>query len=56
MWHLGSRVSALLDEVTAGVAGVDVAPAALLLLRREAAVDEGTDTGSEVGHHDTAPR
>ena len=46
----------VLDEVAAGVAGVDVVPAALLLIGAEAAVDEGADAGSEVRHHDTAPR
>ena len=53
--ELGLDPALVLDEVAAGVAGVDVVPAALLLLRREAAVDERTDTRSEVRHHDTAP-
>jgi hypothetical protein len=33
-----------------------VCPAALLLLGAEAAVDECAHAGSEVGHHDAAPR
>jgi hypothetical protein len=41
--ELGLDPSLLLDEVSAGVAGVDVAPAALLLLRREATVEECAD-------------
>src|SRR5699024_2276791 len=54
--ELGLDPTLVLDEVAAGVAGVDVVPAALLLLGSEAAVDQGADAGSEVRHHDTTPR